>query len=279
MTQYQNPIEQLIHTTVRIECQTDKGQSSGSGYIYGFCIKDDKAVPCIITNKHVIAGATQGRLHLTRKDEQGNPKLGEHVPITFDNFEDLWIKHPDENIDLAVFPFAPILHAAKKMGENFYYIQLTKDIIPTDDILDTLPTVEDIIMIGYPNGIWDSLHNLPVVRRGITATHPKRPLNGKSEFLIDAACFPGSSGSPVFLANIGSFVDSRGKLCAGDRIALLGTLYAGHLHTATGEIKVIEIPTSTTPIAISTIPNNLGLVIHANKLLDFEPVLQSMLPD
>lgn len=52
-------------------------------------------------------------------------------------------------------------------------------------------------MVGYPDGIWDEFNNQPIVRRGITATHPKNDFNGKGEFLIDAVCFPGSSGSPV----------------------------------------------------------------------------------
>lgn len=94
--------------------------------------------------------------------------------------------------------------------------------------------------------------------------------------MIDAACFPGSSGSPVFLANIGSFVDASGALCAGSRIALLGTLYAGPQHTATGEVRVVNVPTANKPISISSIPNNIGLVIHASKLDDFEPILKKM---
>ena len=134
-----------------------------------------------------------------------------------------------------------------------------------------------IIRRWYPNGIWDAKHNLPIIRRGITATHPKLFYNGKPEFLIDAACFPGSSGSPVFLANIGSYVSQDGALCAGSRIALLGTLYAGPQHTATGEVVVVEVPTDTRAMAISTIPNNLGLVIHSSKLIDFEPILEKLI--
>lgn len=60
-------------------------------------------------------------------------------------------------------------------------------------------------MIGYPNGLWDSQNNLPIIRRGITATSVKKDYNGKKEFLIDAAVFPGSSGSPVFIFNEGSY--------------------------------------------------------------------------
>jgi len=57
--------------------------------------------------------------------------------------------------------------------------------------LGELSAIEDIIMIGYPDGIWDSINNQPIIRRGITATQPKNNFNGKQEFLIDAACFPG----------------------------------------------------------------------------------------
>ncbi|MFO7551506.1 MAG: SEC-C metal-binding domain-containing protein, partial [Haliea sp.] len=106
------------------------------------------------------------------------------------------------------------------------------------------------------------------------ATHPKLALNGKPEFLIDAACFPGSSGSPVFLANIGSFVNQSGALCAGTRIALLGILYAGPQHTATGEVKVVEVPTDTKTISVGSIPNNLGLVIHAKELFELETAIE-----
>jgi len=72
-------------------------------------------------------------------------------------------------------------------------------------------------MVGYPVGIWDSANNMPVIRRGITATHPGKDYEGKSEFMIDAACFPGSSGSPVFLFNLGSYPQKAGGIVIGTR--------------------------------------------------------------
>lgn len=278
MTQkYVNPIEVLIHSTVRIECETETGRGSGSGYFFAFLEKENQHVPCIVTNKHVVAGAKRGVFHLTRQATDGSAKLGEYVTFSFDNFEQMWIGHPDPSIDLAIFLIGPILNSAKDRGESLHFVPLGRAIIASAELLDSLPSMEEIIMIGYPNGIWDAKHNLPVIRRGITATHPRLPYNGKPEFLIDAACFPGSSGSPVFLANIGSFVNASGALCAGSRIALLGTLYAGPQHTATGEVVVVQVPTDTKAFSISTIPNNLGLVIHAAKVLDFEPVLEKII--
>lgn len=134
-------------------------------------------------------------------------------------------------------------------------------------------------MVGYPNGIWDQKHNMPVLRRGITATHPNLDWNGRPEFLIDAACFPGSSGSPVFLFNMGGYSTKSGGMVIGTgRIKLLGVLYAGPQHTVTGEIKIVPVPTADRPIAVSSIPNNLGMIIKANKLNELDVALAALLP-
>ena len=276
MSEFVSPIDQLIHSTIRIECETNQGMSSGSGYFFRFLEGEGKSVPCIVTNKHVIEGSMKGKFHMSLMGDDGKAKIAEHQEFQVDDFEKYWIKHIDASIDLAVFPIAWIINEAEKSGSKYFFLELTKEIIAPPQLLNSLPTMQEIIMIGYPNGIWDAMHNLPIIRRGITATHPKLLLNGKPEFLIDAACFPGSSGSPVFLANIGSFVNENGALCAGNRIALLGTLYAGPQHTATGEVRIVEVPTAVTSIAVSTIPSNLGLVIHANKVLDFEPILKNL---
>jgi hypothetical protein len=130
-------------------------------------------------------------------------------------------------------------------------------------------------MIGYPNGLWDSVHNMPIFRRGITATHPRLDWNGKPEFLIDAACFPGSSGSPVFLLNEGGYFSRGGLRLGSGRLKLLGVLYAGPQHTVEGEIKIVNVPIQNKPIALSAIPNNLGIVIRSTALKDIEAALLS----
>ncbi|MEY8766735.1 MULTISPECIES: S1 family peptidase [Francisella] len=272
-----NPIEHLIHSTIRIECETPHGISSGTGYFYAFLKEKEHHIPCIVTNKHVIKDATKGTFFLSKQNNNGEVEIGSHIPISIDGFESRWIGHPDKDIDLAILPIAQIIKQANQDNITFYYRSLHKELLAHDELLKSLSTMEDIIMIGYPNGIWDEKHNLPIIRKGITATHPKTPYNGKPEFMIDAACFPGSSGSPVFLANIGSYVSKDGNLCVGSRISLLGTLYAGPQHTVTGDVCIINIPTVNKPISRSTIPNNLGLVIQASKLNDFDEILKEML--
>lgn len=271
MPAYINPISQLVHSTVRILCVDPQGrQSSGTGYVYLFCEHDGVSAPCIVTNKHVVRGADYGVFNLTLSKEDGLPDLGKHERICVYDLEKMCIEHPDPDVDLVAFPIAQLLKSAKLAGKDYFFVPLSRALLPTPELLESLPPMEEIVMIGYPNGIWDETHNLPIIRRGITATHPKLDLNGKPEFLIDAACFPGSSGSPVFLANIGSFVNANGDLCTGTRIALLGTLYAGPQHTTEGEIVVVDVPTDTKTLAIGTIPNNLGYVIRSSALSALE---------
>ena len=278
MSKFIHPMTQLVHSTVRIECTGARGEISyGSGYVFLFCEADGGAVPCVVTNKHVVQGAAQATFHLTLTNEDGTPDLGRHEAVVLRDLPLHCIAHPTPAIDLVALPIGSILSSATKDGRSYYYLPLRKAAFATRQLLDDLPPMEDIVMIGYPNGLWDELHNLPIIRKGITATHPRLRLNGKPEFLIDAACFPGSSGSPVFLANIGSFVGPDGSLRAGSRISLLGTLYAGPQHTTTGEIVIVDVPTDTKSVAKGLIPNNLGFVIHASELLVLEEAVREAL--
>jgi hypothetical protein len=138
--------------------------------------------------------------------------------------------------------------------------------------------LEDVIMVGYPIGLWDSVNNMPVFRRGVTATHPYLDYESRKEFLVDMACFPGSSGSPVLLYNATGYMTRDGTHHIGQsRIKLLGTLYAGPQFDAQGELHIVPVPIATKAIAVSRIPINIGLVIRAERVLELAPVIRSML--
>ena len=269
--------EQLMHTTVRLECGLNDGNTStGTGFFFSFKIDEQTHIPVIVTNKHVINNSARGTFVLTVSDRIGEPIIGSYERIVFDNFETLWVKHPDENVDLAVFPIAPIIRQAEQKGMKFYSPPLTEDMIPTQEQLEDLSGLENITMIGYPNGIWDEKNNMPIIRRGVTATSPKYDYNDLPIFVIDCACFPGSSGSPVLIFDQGGYMDAKGNLnLGGSRVILLGALFAGPQHVAEGEIKTIDVPLQHVPISLSKIPNNLGFVVKASKIHDFKPLLQN----
>lgn len=267
--------EQLAYSTVRIQCELSNGETStGTGYFYNFCMdaQTKRHIPAIVTNKHVVENSVSGGFVLSIQEE-GKVKEKELLPINLGNFLDLWIPHPDSNIDLCIFPITPLLNEIIKREKTPFYISIDSSLLPTEEELNELTAMEDVVMIGYPNGIWDSVNNQPVFRRGITATHPSKDYESKPEFLIDAACFPGSSGSPVFLLNLGGYQTRSGAVIGPSRIKLLGTLYAGPQFTVAGDIVVSNIPTTNKAISLTNIPNNLGFVIKSRILEDFEKIL------
>lgn len=274
-------MEQLCFITVRIEAYDihKKVCRTGTGFFFNLSV-DDKVVPLIITNKHVVKGMDRGYFVLTEQDENGNPMYKQHFTVVIEhNFEKHWIMHPDPNIDLCVMPIKPILESGNKQyGKEFFYRAFDNSLIPVDEKLSEIDIAEEIFMIGYPNGLWDSVNNMPIVRRGTMATNISLNHNGKREFVIDAACFPGSSGSPVILFNKGGYTDKRGNLNWGKgRLMLLGILYAGPQLTVTGEIEIVTVPNlQQKPLAVSHIPNNLGYIIKSDAILDFVPIIKSL---
>jgi hypothetical protein len=272
-------VEQLVHCTVRIEATLRSGGvSCGTGFFMNFLQTEKETVPVIVTNKHVVANSDVGKLHLTLAKADGSPDIGNHRQFQFPNFESSWILHPDPQVDLAAFLIGPLLNQAQQAGTPLFFVPLRTELIPSEGDRQDLSTMEQVIMIGYPSGIWDAKHNLPVIRQGITATHPAVEWNGKPEFLTDIASFPGSSGSPVLLANIGSYIDRNGGTHLGaHRIRLLGVHYAGAMHTANGEIKIVTAPSGNIPIPVTQIPNNIGVAINSKRILDLEPIVAKLI--
>jgi hypothetical protein len=127
-------------------------------------------------------------------------------------------------------------------------------------------------MVGYPIGLWDSKNKLPLVRRGITASHPGIDFEGEPIGLLDIATYPGSSGSPVILLNEGSYATPTG-LNVGNRVYLLGILCQYYYLDDSGAPASADIPTVDIARAPLRPAVHMGKYIKAKELFELKKEL------
>jgi hypothetical protein len=252
--------ENILFTTVRIEASLpNNSTSTGTGFVFNY-VKNDEQYLFVVTNKHVIKNSIKGKLTFNQSDGE-KPILGKVFTIDYSNFESQWIGHSQDDIDVAIMPFAPVLNELSNRGVQIFFRSVTPDLIPSDKLLrEDIDAVEDIVFVGYPSDIYDRRNLLPVVRKGITATPISVDFEGKPIFLIDASIFPGSSGSPVFLCNIGSYSPKGKGLVVGSRIFFLGVVASVFIRKDLNTIELIDIPTGRVPIVATTQMVDLGIV-------------------
>lgn len=275
----QKLIDELIFSVARIECETPNGIQCGTGFFFAFLLENGKRSPCLVTSRHVVQGATHGRFFLALKDADGRVIRNQELEFKVPNFEDRCHPHPDPSVDLVVFFVGAILQTMKAQGHAFHITYLSRSAILAREQYAGLSVLEDVVVIGYPIGLWDRWQSQPVIRRGITASHVALPYNGEPEFLIDAPCHPGLGGAPVFL-RMPPLPAEEGQIMRSPRVALLGVLYA-HCHwTARGNADkepLVGRPHESAAAVARYAQAPLGVVLTTDKILDFEPLVRAMI--
>lgn len=270
----------LNSTTILIESTSPKGTSRGTGFLFAFKIADDEAMPLLVTNKHVLENTAQVKLRISVSDPADHTiKTGIIEYIISSGVENLIFRHPEIDIDLAAINIAAILHDMTSSGISGHGNMLSENDLVTNEELATLGIAEEILMVGYPTGLSDEANNLPIVRQGIIASDPNVKFNGKRHFVIDCACYHGSSGSPVILKEKQSLNLINGMVSVESRRnALIGILYAGPTTTARGRITVQNIPTTAGEAAEFDHLINLGYVIPSQLILELKDVVLARAP-
>lgn len=274
-------------STIRLECPGPEGDKVGTGFFYHIPAsvpgRPNDVVIGIVTNKHVVAGATTVRLTITWIPEASEPsddmifEGSDHRHYELDNLRDRLIMHPDDDIDLCVICVTDLFDGSQPSGRRPRNMAVLPSWhLPAAEI-EVVRPIEQLLMVGYPNGLWDEVNNLPLVRRGLSASHILKNWNGRRMFMIDAACFPGSSGSPVFLYEDGMVLNGPNSYGAGSRARFVGVLFAGPLIDQDGQLVEREIPTATTYVPVMRNMMNLGYVIHASVMDDFTPLVRQVL--
>ncbi|WP_201715588.1 S1 family peptidase [Rossellomorea arthrocnemi] len=266
-------INELNYSTVRILADMGTFKSTGTGFIIRFVeqFKEGKYlnVPCIVTNKHVIDGAKEITVRFHAGDGNGNRKSQCEFTVP----TSLFFFHPNANVDLCAMPVAHLhLMAEEDDIMPLYYGVSMKQIPNSVEELNKYLPSEDVTIVGYPNGLWDEVNNFPISRKGTLATAPAVLYKGESQFLIDCAIYPGSSGSPVFsvkqLFNKETFQPFLS-------VKLLGVVFATYQHTVQGDFLIKDIPTSIDTL----IPNHLGLVLNSLRIHELNEVISEHYAD
>jgi len=282
--------EDLLYTTLQIKCiarvkninksgHTDKGKS-GTGFIFNFNRKKVSTIekpyyqnepefelvqtPYLVTNKHVIKDAISIKLNFHLSDNTSK-EIEYHKQNGFELLQKEFIFHPLKDIDLCAIPLSSIISSLESQNQpnKVLYKSLNFSHLVN---FNNEEGIQDILMVGYPIGIFDYINNLPILRKGITSSNLKVNFQGKPEVLIDAACFPGSSGSPVFLDQNNQYFQSK----------LLGILWGGPQHTVQGNIVYDnnQINRQPIPTEVTTqVPSHLGYVIKSTELTNIQEVI------
>ena len=152
-----------MFSTVRIECtvRDEKGVKSvsGTGFIFDFFRNPEDNVPVIVCNKHVIEGSIHGVFVFNSAGEDGRPLFGQPISCNFDEFIKTWIFHPDHGIDLAIMPIGGLLNHLLQTGKRVYYTSISSSTIPQKEEWEKYHVLEDILVIGYPNALMDTVNN------------------------------------------------------------------------------------------------------------------------
>lgn len=192
--------KKLLFNTMRIDTTLVNGsEGAGTGFFFN-CFLSERPYPFLVTNRHVVENAAIGVLSFTAAHD-GLPAIGDKIELEIADFANQWFYHPDPSVDLAILPVALIEQAVAQQGKQVYFHAIDINLIPTHEELLDFDALEPVVFFGYPNGVWDHVNLMPIIRRGTTATSLQFDFEGRPEFLIDASVYPGSSGSPVFLYN------------------------------------------------------------------------------
>lgn len=258
--------EELLFVTTYLEGQTPGGSLAATGFVFRVDLQGGTNAPFLITNKHVLAGVTELKIRFVKADSTGNnPLLGFATEATMTAFhEGAWKGHPDPAVDVAVYPLAEAIEGLRSIGQAPFYKSLESRMCLNPSHADTLDALEEVTFLGYPNGIYDTKNFISVARRGTTATPIALDYRGEPAFLIDASVFPGSSGSPVFIINQGTYRPKGLQgIAFGDRFILLGVLAAVHVRQVQGSASP-SLPAALTIVTEETL--DLGIVYKASAI-------------
>jgi hypothetical protein len=248
----------MMFSVLRLVTSDKNGDgTTGTGVLVDLELTAGETTPVLVTNKHVVEGATEISFHLPASGSPTAVVLGHTVQVQMKLAGDGFFSPRDTDVDIAVIPFGAVIRELMQQSPKPFVRYLAVSEFPSDEEYASLDALEEVFFMGFPNGRWDNVNRTPIIRRGITATPAPLKFDGKSAFLIDASVFPGSSGSPVFIARSTTFMS--GQKLVTEQLAIFAGLVTESLHqyhpvtvfNATSEVsESLDLGVVTNVIAI-----------------------------
>lgn len=153
----------------------------------------------LVTSRHVVINeAAQHRpdslqlsLHSNAADLK--QRLDLSIPLYQDGVPQ-WYQHP--TLCNAADVVAVAVNDPHVLNSHFVDTFCREDILNKDK---AMPLGQNVLILGFPLGFHDTLHNLPIVRSATIASSFSHPFKGEAYFLTDARLHRGMSGSPVIV--------------------------------------------------------------------------------
>ncbi len=180
----------VIHVMSRGQGQAPCSLGSATGFFFHY-----DARRFLVTNRHVIINEQENfypdqvvlRVHTSRTSMIENREI--EVPLYDTERRPVWLEHATRGIDLAAIEIGRLVRDSDAIE---YW---SPDLFAPNNLM--LGPGADCLVVGYPMGLYDTMHNLPIIRSGTLATQFGAKFEGDPVFLVDANLHHGTSGSPV----------------------------------------------------------------------------------
>jgi hypothetical protein len=276
MTAREMPVEySLVRSTVRLAAgrKSVHPTSIGTGFFYKVTSPTtNRAKVFIVTNKHVVRDAEI--IHFVLSYAASIADLNEqHQPIGRKDHEMFWplagnfFPHPDPDIDLCGIDVTGAVGMILESGRQLRSMILDASWLLHAADKPRVRDIEQVLVVGYPNGLWDDHNNMPIARFGTTATHHLAHYQNKRNFLVDVAAFQGSSGSPVFSYEAPMFRQPDGSYSPGTKVQLIGVVWGVIESSVEGNLEAVEIPSAQRYVPVISTSLNLAIAVHADAIL------------
>lgn len=239
------PISELMATVAMVSMVDNSkimGHASGFFYTHG-----DKLF--LITNRHVVLDEKQGfrptsislRLHADPKDITRN---GDFSFPLYAGDQPMWREHPryGQKADVVAIPVAK-----EEIQGRFFIKAFSQQNLVPDDVAVSIG--DDVLVIGFPLGFHDRVHNLAIVRTATLASVYDVPFSGDPFVLIDGRLHSGTSGSPVVTkpTNMLRKKDGSISMLTGE-----GALFLLGIHSASLDIRGRD-PSRDEPLGLNCV--------------------------